>query len=311
MDAYIRAAEYYLPANILANEELFRLFPEWPADKIFGKVGVARRHISAPDESASDMAVKAAEKLFSLHPEITRDSVDFTLFCTQSPDYRLPSSACIIQQKLGLPEKSGALDYDLGCSGWVYGLALAKGLILSGSAENVLLLTGETYTKYISPSDKGNRAIFSDGASAAVISREKGAARVGEFVFGTDGSRADDLIYHDGKFFMDGGNIFAFTLRAVPPMISEVLAKNGVSRECTGLYVFHQANKFMLEALRKKMNIPPEKFIIDMERGNTVSATIPIALKDALTQGKISPGMNVVTAGFGVGLSWAGCVLFF
>ena len=311
MDAYIRAIEYYLPENVLTNDDMAAMFPEWPAEKIFAKVGVEVRHISAPDESASDMAVKAAEKLFAANPSITPESVDFVLFCAQSPDYPLPSTACIIQDRLGIPKSSGALDYDLGCSGWVYGLALAKGLIVSGCAENVLLLTGETYTKYISPDDKGNRAIFSDGASAAMISRETGRARIGEFVFGTDGSRAGDLIYRDGQFFMDGGNIFAFTLRAVPPMVSEVLAKNGIASGEPCCYVMHQANKFMLEALRKKMNVPAEKFIMDMKRGNTVSSTIPVALKDACDGGKIPVGAGVVVAGFGVGLSWAGCVLRF
>lgn len=313
MDAYIRAIEYYLPESVLTNYDMAAMFPEWPAEKIFAKVGVEVRHISAPNESASDMAVKAAEKLFAVNPSLTPESVDFVLFCTQSPDYPLPSTACIIQDRLGIPKSSGALDYDLGCSGWVYGLALAKGLIVSGCAENVLLLTGETYTKYLSPDDKGNRAIFSDGASAAMISRETGRARIGEFVFGTDGSHAGDLIYRElptgggGQFFMDGGNIFAFTLRAVPPMVSEVLAKNGIASGESCYYVMHQANKFMLEALRKKMGIPAEKFIMDMSRGNTVSSTIPIALKDA----GIPEGASVVVAGFGVGLSWAGCVLRF
>lgn len=204
MNAYIRATEYYLPEKLLTNDELASIFPEWPADKIAAKVGITHRHISAPDESASDMAVKAAEKLFA-REGIRRDDVDFVLFCTQSPDYRLPSTACVIQDRLGISTNAGALDYDLGCSGWVYGLALAKGLIVSGSAENVLLLTGETYTKYISPDDKSSRAIFSDGASAALISRDEGVARVGDFVFGTDGSGASDLMYREVRKNTGGG----------------------------------------------------------------------------------------------------------
>lgn len=194
MKAYINAVEYYLPEKVRTNDELAALFPEWPAVKIFDKVGISQRHISAPDESATDMAVKAAEKLFARNMNVKRDDIDFVLLCTQSPDYKLPSSSCLIQDRLGIPKNCGALDFNLGCSGWVYGLALAKGLIISGAARNILLLTGETYTKYINHSDKSNMAIFSDGASATLVSCSEGLASVGEFVLGTDGSKANDLI---------------------------------------------------------------------------------------------------------------------
>lgn len=311
MNAYIRAIEYYLPEKVLTNSELSRLFPEWSAEKVFDKLGIKQRHISEQNESASFMAIKAAEKLFLHNENIKREDIDFILFCTQSPDYRLPSSACIIQNKLGIAKNSGALDFDLGCSGWVYGLALAKGLIFSGSAKNILLLTGETYTKYIAENDKSNRAIFSDGASACVISCEKGFASLGNFVFGTDGSRAEDLIMKPEGLFMNGGNIFAFTLKVIPSVIHDVLAKNFVQPEHVGLYVMHQANKFMLESLRKKMNVSDEKFLIDLDEGNTVSSTVPVALKNAYDSGKIHTGSNVIISGFGVGLSWSAGVLFF
>ena len=148
MEAYIKAISYYLPEKVVTNEQLVEEFPEWSVDKIAKKVGINERHIAADDETAGDMAYKAAEKLIQENG-IKRDSIDFVLLCTQSPDYFLPSTSCIIQSRLGLPTKCGAFDFNLGCSGYEYGLAVAKGLIVSGVAKNVLLLTAETYNKHI------------------------------------------------------------------------------------------------------------------------------------------------------------------
>ena len=313
MNAYINAIDYYLPEKVLTNQDLAALFPEWNAEKIFAKIGIEQRHISGCNESASDMAVKAAEKLFANNAAIKREEIDFVLFCTQSPDYKLPSSACIIQDKLQLSKNAGALDFNMGCSGFIYGLALAKGLIISGAARNILLLTGETYTKYISPDDKSNRAIFGDGASAALISERESGALIGDFVLGTDGSRANDLILRPGEYlYMNGANIFSFALEIVPVVVRDVLAKNNIDSEEIDLYVFHQANKFLLDSLRRKMNIPEQKFFMNLQfSANTVSATIAIALKDALTQGRINKDSCVLLAGFGVGLSWGANVLFY
>ena len=194
--AFIKAISYYLPEKIVTNEELVKDFPEWTVEKVAGKVGVTERHISAENETAGDMAIHAAEKLFEEH-NISRDSIDFVLLCTQSSDYYLPSTACLIQNKLGLPTSCGAFDFNLGCSGYEYGLALAKGLVSGGIAKNILLLTAETYNKYIHPRDKGNKTIFGDGASATLVSAD-GFAEIGEFVLGTDGSGAEGLIVKSG-----------------------------------------------------------------------------------------------------------------
>lgn len=329
MEAYIKDIAYYLPEKIVTNEDLAREFPEWSAEKIFNKVGIFSRHIAADDETAADMAEKAAGQLF--RQGICRDDVDFVIFCTQSPDYKLPSSACILQNRLGLGSHVGAFDFNLGCSGYVYGLSVAKGLILGNMAKNVLLLTGETYSKYIDASDKGNRTIFGDAATATLISSE-GKARIGDFVFGTDGSGFDDLIVPNGgarnmpgshntvekpvgnadSIFMDGGDIFAFTLKQVPKMIDLLLQRNNTSRSDVSLYVLHQANKYMLDFLQKKMKLEDEKMYVNIgSLGNTVSNTIPIALRDAEDSRLIKSGDNVVLAGFGVGLSWAGVELFY
>jgi 3-oxoacyl-[acyl-carrier-protein] synthase-3 len=330
MQAFIKAIEYYLPERVVANEELAREFPEWSVDKIAGKVGVDKRHIAAENETAADMAVKAAENLF--RQGIDRDSIDYVLFCTQSPDYFLPASACLIQDRLGLSKDIGALDFNQGCSGYIYGLSLAKGLLSANIATNVLLLTGETYTKRLHPRDKGNRTIFGDAASATVIAAE-GFAGIGEFCLGTDGSGAGNLILRTGGarepekkgvvefdennnpvspdyIYMNGSEIFSFTLTAVPALISNTLRKNNIEKEAVDLFVFHQANKYMLDFLRKKIKIDEDKFYMCLsEVGNTVSSTIPIALCEALKSGAFKKGMKILLAGFGVGLSWGGCVL--
>lgn len=327
--AYIKAISYYLPEKVISNEDLVQEFPEWTIEKIAGKVGVSERHLAAETETAGDMAIKAAEKLF-VDNNISRESIDFVLLCTQSPDYFLPSTACLIQDKLGLPTSCGAFDFNLGCSGYEYGLAVAKGLVAGGIAKNILLLTAETYNKYLHPRDKGNKTIFGDGASATLVSTE-GFAKIGEFVLGTNGGGAESLIVKTGasrdkekkndvvldengnphssdNLFMDGKAIFDFTVQAVSPMISEVISKNGLTKDDVDLYVFHQANKYMINFLRKLIMIDKEKFYVYLEKvGNTVSSTIPIALCEAQKEGRLQG--NVLLAGFGVGFSWGGCII--
>ena len=296
-------------------------------------MGVDSRHLAVDDETAGDMAEKAARKLFEEY-KIDPNSIDFLMLCTQSPDYFLPSTACILQDRLGIPTSAGAFDYNLGCSGCVYGMAMAKGLITAGIAKNVLLLTAETYNKYLHPLDKSNRSIFGDGAAACLISTD-GFAEIGEFSLGTDGSGANNLIvktgasrqksptgmnvedeeghiWYDDYLYMNGGNIFNFTLEAVPVMMKEILEKNGLEKEQIDYYVFHQANKFMLNTIRKVCNLPKDKYYINLsEVGNTVSSTVLIGLKECIISGMIHSGDNVMISGFGVGLSWGGTILKF
>jgi len=334
MGSYIRAISYYLPERILTNEELAQEFPEWDVDKVYNKVGVRRRHLAAAGETAGDLAEKAARNLFEEYG-VTPSEVDFLLLCTQSPDHFLPSTACILQDRLGIPTSAGAFDYNLGCSGCIYGLAMAKGLIAAGLASNVLLLTAETYTKYLHPEDKSNKTIFGDGAAACLISKEKGLAEIGGFVLGTDGSGAANLMLRTGAarqsektgrfamdddghtayedyLYMNGSAIFNFTLETVPPLMKSLLSKNGLEKDDVDYYVFHQANKYMLNTIRKVCGLPSDKFYVDLEEtGNTVSSTILIGLKECLKAGKIAPGMKVMVCGFGVGLSYGGTLLQF
>lgn len=333
MKANIKAISYYLPEEVLSNDLINKEFPEWDIEKISSKTGINSRHISAKDEFSSDMAVKAAERLFAEH-NIDKSTIDYLLFCTQSPDYFLPTTACIIQDKLGLNTSIGALDFNLGCSGFVYGLSLAKGLIAGEMAKNVLLITSETYSKFIHHKDKSNKTIFGDAAAATLISSEEGFCSLGKFIFGTDGKGAENLIVKQGgmrfpvsnenedisdefgnvrndkNLYMNGAEIFNFTGEFVPKLTEAILEKSNLTKEDIDLYIFHQANKYMLNHLRKKIKIPEEKFFIAMEEcGNTVSSTIPIALYEAQKQGKLAESKNLILAGFGVGYSWAACNL--
>jgi len=327
--SYIKAISYYLPETILSNEQLIQEFPEWTVDKIANKIGVDNRHIASMDETAGDMAEKAAQKLFKEN-NIAPTEIDFILLCTQSPDYFLPTTACVLQERLGISTSSGALDFNLGCSGYIYGLALAKGLVVGGIANNVLLLTAETYTKHIHEKDKGNRTIFGDAAAATLISTE-GFAEILGFSLGTDGKGAENLIVKRGAFrnpsnkcsvefdengnpisenhlYMNGSEIFNFTLDVVPNLVENILNCNNLQKDNIDLCVFHQANKYMLDFLRKKLKIDQDKFFIHMKDvGNTVSSTIPIALKEALN---IENNIKyILLAGFGVGYSWGGVIL--
>jgi 3-oxoacyl-[acyl-carrier-protein] synthase-3 len=329
--AYIKGISYYLPEQKFTNSELSAKFKDWGEEKIFNKTGIKNRHITQVDEYASDLAIKAANLLFKEF-SINVKSIDFVIYCTQSPDYLLPTTACILQERLNLSIKCGALDFNLGCSGYIYGLAICKGLIESSIASNILFITSETYSKYIHPEDRGNLTIFGDAASATLIS-DNGIAEICNFDLGTDGSGAQNLIVKNGgtrykstsesfdidergnfrsssHLFMNGPEIFTFTSRMVPDLIDNVLRKNSLIMDDINLFVFHQANKFMLDFLRKKIGIPDSKFYTYIENcANTVSSTIPIALKEAISDNRCKG--EVLIAGFGVGYSWGGTVIKF
>ena len=333
MSAFIKGISYYLPEKVLTNEEIASNFPEWSVDKIISKIGIAKRHVVKEDETASDLAIEASIKLFTEY-NIDKTSIDYVIFVTQSPDYILPTTACIIQDKLGLPTSVGAIDINQGCSGFVVGLSIAKGLIFGGIAKNILLLTAETYSKYIHPKDKGNMTIFGDAAAATLVTTD-GFAEIKNFSFGTDGRGAENLIVKTGAqrfnkpandltfdekgnpkssdyLYMDGSAILNYTLDYIPPLMEDVLIKNNLEKTNVDLFVFHQANKFIMELLRKKLRIEDAKFYRSFENtGNTVSSTIPIALKDAIMENTINPKSNVLIAAQGLGYSWGGAILEF
>jgi 3-oxoacyl-[acyl-carrier-protein] synthase-3 len=317
----IKGIEYYLPEQIELNNS---------EDKLTAKIGINQRHIAQKDEYASDMGIAAANMLFEKN-NISRTDVDFLIYCTQSLEYYLPTTACILQDKLGLSTSIGALDINLGCSGYVYGLSLAKALIEIGQAQNVLFITADTYSKFINNKDRSVKPLFGDGATATLLSESSNTYGLQSFVFGTDGSGMNNLIVPAGglrnpiseinireetdslgnvrsnsNLYMNGPEIFNFSLREVPKSINDLMEKEGKTIEDYDFFVFHQANQFMLEHLRKKLKIESDKFSIQVDDcGNTVSSSIPIALKRELLNGKIKKGDRIMMVGFGVGYSWA------
>lgn len=331
LKAAVKAIRCYLPPEKLTNEQLAAEFPDWDVDKLAAMTGIEQRSISAEGECASDLAVRAAEQLFS-DGECRPEDVDFVILCTQNPDFPLPTTACIIQERLGIPATAGALDVGLGCSGFVYSLALAKGLVETGSARCVLLLTADTMTKHVHPQDRGVRPVFGDGAAATIVGAvEADEDLVGPFVFGTDGSGAKNLIVPEGgarrlseadvqelgeiapgvprsprDLYMNGADVFTFTIKEVPGAVSALLERAGLQHDDVDHYIFHQANGFMLEHLRKRIKIPAEKFVVSLAtHANTTSASIPMALSVARSEGRITGGQRVMVVGFGVGYSWA------
>ena len=331
--AFIKAISYYLPEQVLGNEEVAKIFPEWTVEKIEQKIGIRQRHITKEGETASDLAIKAAQILFEEN-KIDKESIDYLIFVSQSPDYHLPTTACLMQTRLGLSRRLAVLDINLGCNGFVAGLSVAKAVIVSEQAKNVLLLTAETYSKYMHERDKSNRTIFGDGAAATYVSTE-GMAEIGNFVIGTDGAGAENLIVKTGgarhpkplndlyfdefgnprssdNLYMDGPAILNYSLESIPTLFNDVLAKNGLEKDDIDLHVYHQANIFLADLERRKLKIPKEKYYVNIaDTGNTVSSTIPIALRKALDDGTLKQGMKVLSVAQGLGYTWGGMVLYF
>ena len=337
--AVIRGIAIHLPPGLITNAALAAQFPDWQIEKIAEKTGIDSRHRVAADETALDLAEAAVSKLLAEGPlprrgeaaePIDPASIDALLYCTQSPDYLMPTNACLLQHRLGLPTTTLALDYNLGCSGFVYGLALVKGLIASGQVQRVLLVTADTITRYLADDDRSVRTLFGDAATATLIEAVSPGARggnIGEAIFGTDGSGGANITITGGgldgrpldersaarrsepTLFMDGPEVFAFTLAAVPKALNALYERAGTSAESVDRFIFHQANRYMLEHLRRKLRIPAERFIIEIaDVGNTISSTIPIALARAYRDGRVQAGQQLALVGFGVGFSW-GAVL--
>jgi 3-oxoacyl-[acyl-carrier-protein] synthase-3 len=322
---------YYLPSKIEDNQTFEAL--GWPSKKIFAKTGIRQRHISAPNETALDLAVRGCETLFADH-SIDRTAIDYILYCTQSPDFIIPGNAGLLQFRLGLSNSIGAVDINQGCTGYVYALSLAKGLLATQQAHSILIITTDTYTKYIHPLDRANRSIFGDGASATLL-EQNDVESIGQFIFGTDGSGAQNIcvktsglkypknaqtsieqtddsgnVRSDDNLYMNGSEVFSFTLEHVPAAVTAILAKHALTLNDIDHFVFHQANGFILTHLRDKIGIPEEKFSISMENtGNTVSSTIPIVLSDLMRTKTVKENDRVMLVSFGVGYSWAATIL--
>ena len=316
----------HFPETVETNEQLAAQFPEWNIPLISSKTGINQRYIAAPNECASDLAAQAAESLFREH-DIDPATIDFLLLCTQTPDYPLPTTACLLQDRLRLPTHCGALDFNLGCSGYVYGLGLAEGLIRSGGIKRILLLTAETYSKYIDREDRSLRTIFSDAAAATLIEASD-QPTLRAFRYGTDGSGADTLLVNRGgarceddahqprhrkrwnsALYMDGPSLMNFTVGAVPQVVEQILHDADMKRDQIQFYLLHQATLKMLQQLQQRLGLTDDQLPICLENcGNTVSSTLPILVSQMRSQNRLQTGDHHLLIGFGVGWSWAGCV---
>ena len=288
--------------------------PEWDIDSILSKTGVETRYISEKNETALSLCISAAKKLdFNPH------DIGACIFVSQSPDYMLPTSACIAQEELGLDRDVAAFDINLGCSGFIYALSVAKGILSDIEKPNALLLCGDTYSKFIKKNDRTCRPIFSDAGSAVLLSKSN-SKKTGPFNFGTDGRGFDKLIVRnraskienefDNFIHMNGAEVLLFTMANVPNGVKALLKKAGLEFEDIDYFLFHQASTIVLDNIQRKLNIPEEKLPRNNRNiGNTVSATIPILMKDLEDEGKLKKGQKLLLFGFGVGYSYGGCIL--
>lgn len=326
MSVCINHISTYLPVNKLSNADLASQFG-MEEEQVFKNTHINNRYVSKTDEFSSDMAIKAGNILFK-ETGIEKSEIDFLIFCSEGFDYIAPASSCIIQHKLGLSTSIGCFDLPYGCSGYVYGVGIAYGLLKAGIAKKILFLTADIPTKVIADDDLELRSIFSDIATASLITLD-GTQNDTHFVYGTDGNGALDLYVEGsafrppvkadfkapdnlvcGQMMMNGTNIFLFAVKKVPQLVNEILAKNKLTTEDVDLFVFHQASYFMLEVIRKKMKLAPEKVFLNIQDyGNSVSSTIPMALYDAEKKGVLKKGMKVLLAGFGIGNSWGATII--
>lgn len=314
MNISLDSISYHLASKKETITDLKDDNPDWDVDLIYSKTGVETRYVSSPNETALSLCIDAAKKL-----EFDPNDIGACIFVSQSPDYMLPTSACIAQEKLGLNRDTAAFDINLGCSGFIYALSVAKGILSDIDQSKALLLCGDTYTKFINKNDRTCRPIFSDAGSAILLSKSD-KIKTGPFNFGTDGRGFDKLIVrnraskiesdYDNFIHMNGAEVLLFTMANVPNGVKALLKKADLKSEDIDYFLFHQASAVVLDNIQRKLNIPDEKFPRNnKDIGNTVSATIPILMKDLEDDGRLKKGQKLLLFGFGVGYSYGGCIL--
>lgn len=336
MASNIKYISEFFPKVEYTNDDFFKEFPQLEKQKkSLEKIGVEKRHIISKSETSLDLAINAAKKLLEEHP-IKPNDIDFIIFCSLEFDYALPSTAAVFQDKLGLSKNIGAIDLVSSCTGFIHSLSVAKGLMETNEHKNILMLFPSSLTKEFHQKDYNSKFIFGDGATAVLLDNKKENS-IGQFVFGTDGSRKDYIIIKDGRgrnpinkssytenineygnvscnanFYMNGTGVFLFGIKTIPKLIEEILFKNDKTIDEIDYFVLHQANEFLLDSIRKKANIPKEKFIIHLkDTGNTVASTIPLALNSLMKKDKNLSGKSVLIAAFGTGLTWGGTIVKF
>lgn len=333
MGIKITNIEYYLPEKIITNDDIKKEHTNWDVDKTSEKTGVFLRHISANEETAFDLAKTAVYNLLN-NLNIAKSEIGGIIFCTQSPDYIMPSNSFLIHKEFNFASNVWCFDYNLACSGFVYGLALVRGMIDTGMAKHVILINADTYSKYINNNDRSTSLLFGDGAAATLISYSKNDSLI-DIELSSEGSEYKSFYIPAGgirnpinqntslekkdilgniksmeDIHMDGRLVFDFISKIVPTQINYLLKKNNFTYDKLDLVIFHQASKITLDALIKALNFNNHKCYINIGKvGNTVSASIPIALKNAIDENKIKRGDILLISGFGVGLSWGSLLL--
>lgn len=327
--------EYVLPDKVVTNADLHNENPDWDMRNVEIKSGVVQRHIAGEDETAFNLATRACDKLFG-DGRHNKADIDAIIFCTQSPDYIMPSNAFLLHEYLELEENVLAFDYNLACSGYVYGLAIARSLIVSGTATKVLLATGDTYSRYINAGDRSARVLFGDGAAVSLIVASDSEEGIRDVMLATSGKHhrkfyipaggcrlprvVDPTNEIDGSgnvrtqndIHMDGMGVWSFIQSTVPKQIRSLMERNTITADDIDLFVFHQASKMTLESLTKALRLNESKVYLNLSQtGNLVSASLPIALKNAIAEGRIQPGNMILISGFGVGLSWGSLLMKF
>ena len=336
MNIGIKDIAYCLPGNIVTNQDLQQENPAWDMRQLEARTGVVKRHIAREGETTLDMAIKACRDMLS-KGEGFRDGINGLIFCTQSQDHIIPSNSLIVHKELQLPENVFTFDFNMACSGYIYGLALAQGLIQAGFADHILLITGDTYSKYIHRKDRSARILFGDAAAVTRIGVEDPGKGVVDILCETSGKHYDKFIIPAGgcrnpkssktsipmkdrsgnvrtaeNIYMNGMGVLGFINTHVPKQINKILKRNAMTLDDIDLFVFHQSSKISLDSLERLLEVNGEKVFRNIrEIGNTVSASIPIAIKDAMDKGKIESGQTVLISGFGAGLSWGTAIIQF
>jgi 3-oxoacyl-[acyl-carrier-protein] synthase-3 len=319
---YINRVEHYLPPEKETNKKILKLsgVRKGKIIRMIKKIGIVSRRIAGKNIFSNDLALKAGKKVLKY---IAPSKVDYIIFCTNTPEYSLPTNACLLQDRLGLSQDIGAFDAILACSGYVYSLSIAKSLIVSNQAKNIILITSDTYSKFIKKTNASTRILFGDGSSASLISstKNKNSLNIKNFIYGTDGSGYKNAVINNfgsrywenqkvGGNYLDlnGPGIYDFALKKVPKAVNDFLKKNATSINKIDFFIFHQANEFIVRNLQTKLKIPNNKVLMNMSHiGNTSSSSIPIVLSKYFD--KIPRNKKILLIGFGGGLSWGLCSL--
>ncbi len=326
----IKALSACVPSDIVSNKDLGYLIPEEEISKVIDNIGIVERRIATDDVTASDLCYSAAQRLMQDNG-IAPDSIDVLIFMSQTGDYRIPATSCIMQHRLGLPKSTMCFDISLGCSGYLFALSTAFAYASMEGINRVLLLDGETFSKIVNRRDKVDWPLYGDAGTATLI--EKGDYGSSTFILNTDGSGEDAIKIHAGmrnpvtadscvereqedgnvrndlEVFMDGMDVFNFAISKVPKCVKQLLSETDHTIDDVDYLVFHQANRFMMDFFVKKLKIAPDRVPYCIGKyGNTSSTSIPLTVASELN-GRLDGDHTVVMSGFGAGLSWGAALL--